>query len=133
MKDLSKKEYLETLSRCEKYNNWAKQYTQKNGWVVIPKDAQSPVIFTNDDRSAIEEYEWKQEPPVKYFLYVDEKNRRATTWTGQILATVQFGAAYRSNFGDTRQPIWLKGTNGKKYYGTYFKSSGDYARIKMLN
>jgi hypothetical protein len=33
--------------------------------------------------------------------------------------------------GDKRQPIDIYAINGKKYHGTYYKSSGDYARVKL--
>jgi hypothetical protein len=64
----------------------------------------------------------------------------ATTFTGEILGKVDFGCEYQvpvntypSNFmgrESTRVSISVHGINGVEYYGTYFKSSGDYARIK---
>jgi len=86
---------------------------------------------TNEERSAIEVYEFVHDPPVKYFLYIDEPSRSATTWMGDVLGRVSFGQSYRSAFGDTRVPIWVDAINGLLYHGTYFKSAGDYARIKL--
>jgi hypothetical protein len=55
-----------------------------------------------------------------------------TTWTGQILG---YGHVYanvqRSNWGDKRQTVWMLGVNGCCYWGTYYKSAGDYARMTM--
>jgi hypothetical protein len=81
----------------------------------------------------MEVYEWNTNPPTKYFAYVNEKTKKLTTWTGDILGTVRLGAPYKTyGFGvSTRCPIWVKGTNGKTYYGTYYQSSGDYARITI--
>lgn len=84
---------------------------------------------TNEERSACEVYEWTVNPPDRYFLYVN-RTREATTWTGDKLGTVSFGSEYRDNFGGKRVPITVYGTNGVKYHGTYYTSSGDYARIK---
>ena len=69
-------------------------------------------------------------PPDKYFVYIDEANRTATTWMGEKLGDVTFGHAYRAVFGDVRVPVWVTGINGVKYYGTYYKSAGNYARIQ---
>lgn len=87
---------------------------------------------TNDERSQVEEYEWMTNPPEKYFLYINETGQRATatTWTGQLLGQVSFGQSYRDNFGGKRIPVTVQGTNGREYYGTYFTSAGNYARIK---
>lgn len=45
---------------------------------------------------------------------------------------VTFGREYRDSFGGRRVPIWIDAINGRRYAGTYFKSSGDYARVKLL-
>jgi hypothetical protein len=86
--------------------------------------------LTNKDRSNIEVYEWLKNPPQSYFVYISEKEWDVVTWTGQKLGKVWMGSSYKSNFGDMRRSIDVIGTNGVKYYGTYFCSAGDYARIK---
>ena len=86
--------------------------------------------FDNEHTSAIEVYKFMQDKPQSYFLYIDEQTRQATTWTGAKLGSVVFLREYRSTFGDTRVSIRVKGINGIVYYGTYYKSAGDYARIK---
>lgn len=140
-------EYLMLKNREVIYNKWAEQYKQKNGWTVIPVDAIPPVKFDNDDRSAMEVWEWKHNPPEKYFLYITETKNNpvgfpyekplwiATTWTGQKLGNVRYGAEFHCwGFGrrSTRQSITVYGNNGVRYYGTYYKSSGNYARIKRM-
>lgn len=92
--------------------------------------------MTNDERSAIELYEWLAEKPDTYFLYIrsgyegELRVDAATTWTGQPLGNVRFGRAWRDNFGGTRVPVTVYGHNGVHYVGTYFKSAGDYARVR---
>lgn len=92
----------------------------------------------NSITSAHEVYEWLHNPPAKYFAYVKLTTDRQgygagilTTWTGEKLGNLHAGRRYRSGFGyDTyRRSISVVGTNGVKYYGTYYESSGDYARI----
>lgn len=85
---------------------------------------------TNDERTEVELFDFLNDPPSRYFLYIDEPNRLATTWTGKRLGSVQFGREWRDNFGGTRQSVWIKAINGKTYQGTYYKSSGNYARVK---
>lgn len=94
--------------------------------------------MTNAERSAREVAEWLKDPPESYFLYVrdinDSDGRRApvvTTWTGDVLGTITgWGATWVDNMGSTRRTLYVHGTNGVDYWGTYFKSAGDYARIK---
>jgi len=103
---------------------------------------------TNDERSAVEVFDFITNPPEKYFLYIDLNggsfqkckypapqhngpNGFATTWTGERLGSVSFGHAYYSNFGDVRVPVTVKAINGRRYVGTYFYSAGDYAHIRL--
>ena len=85
----------------------------------------------NDYQSALEVYEFLEDPPDKYFAYVDEKEMRLITWTGQTLGKIiKMGGKFKGNMGDDRITIIVKGINGREYYGTYYCSAGDYARIK---
>jgi hypothetical protein len=96
----------------------------------------------NQKTSEQEVEEWKANPPDKYFLYIKEvpivvdgvrlahSIGTATTWMGDLLGRVYFGREYRSNFGDKRVPVTVYGNNGARYHGTYYKSAGDYARVR---
>ena len=90
---------------------------------------------TNEERSALEVYDFVHSPPDKYFLYVDDKTGKATTFTGDVLGSVERGRSYKSPaFGtpSTRVPIKVYGINGVTYSGTYFSSAGSYARVKRV-
>ena len=87
---------------------------------------------TNEERSKVEVYEWNKNKPNKYFLYINRTKNLATTWMGDPLGKVVFGNEYRANFGGKRIPITVYGTNGCNYHGTYYSSSGDYARVTMM-
>jgi len=94
---------------------------------------------SNEERSALEVFEFLNDPPIKYFLYIKEGNPaqaaplvgQATTWTGDRLGYGRFGRSSRSNMGDVRVPVTISAINGRTYVGTYFKSAGDYARIRL--
>jgi hypothetical protein len=100
----------------------------------------------NRQTSQLELANWMREKPQRYFVYVkartnterigcnppDERYLRGTitTWVGDELGIVFGGLPYRDNFGGERVAIDVVGNNGVIYYGTYYKSSGDYCRLK---
>ena len=126
----------EQAADIRKRNNallaWVDSIRGKNGWASYrPEDKPSSVPdLTNEERSALEVFDFVSNPPDKYFLYINEVTHNATTWTGETLGRVSFGCEYRDNFGGRRVPVTVRGINGRVYHGTYYKSSGNYARIK---
>lgn len=87
---------------------------------------------TNAERSAIEVYEFIENPPKKYLVYVDVEKKVVTTWVGDVLGRVTWmGSRYKSSFGDKRVNFGFRGINGYDYYGTHYCSSGDYARVRQ--
>lgn len=116
----------------EEHNAWAQQFKQKNGWVVIPAEASAacPCPMSNEQRGKLEQFEFYAEMPDRYFGYVNEKEKTFTTWTGDYLGRVVFGREFRDNFGGRRVSIDVHCLNGTRYFGTYYKSAGDYARIR---
>lgn len=103
----------------------------KKNWLSKEECDKLPQV-TNEERSNVEFYYWQHTKPSSYFLYINEEKKLATTWTGQELGKVSFGKEYKSIFRDTRQSITVYGNNGLIYHGTYYKSAGDYARIKQF-
>jgi len=130
----SHSEYLKAKIALSEYEMSANVYRTQNKTNGIPVEICATFphanIVNNDLRGCIELYEFAQDKPKKYFLYINEKEKKATTWNGEILGNVFFGKSYISNMGDKRQQIDVYAINGVKYYGIYFKSSGNYARIK---
>jgi hypothetical protein len=112
---------------------WVDSIRGKNGWASYrPEDKPTNVPdVSNEERSALEVFEFCQTPPAKYFLYIREKDHTATTWTGDVLGQVSFGREWRDSFGGRRVPVTIRAVNGLTYHGTYFKSSGDFARIRQ--
>ncbi|MCP4900013.1 MAG: hypothetical protein GY906_23845 [bacterium] len=84
---------------------------------------------TNEEKSACEQFEFAHSKPERYFLYVNQQNKLATTWMGDKLGAVTFGRLWRDNFGGTRIPITVLGINGVRYHGTCYTSAGEYVRI----
>lgn len=97
-----------------------------------PNELPPDIIPPNDEEwSSCEVFEFCNDPPIRYFLYIDQSKGLATTWTGEPLGRVSFGKEFRDNFGGKRIPVTIRAINGCVYHGYYFKSSGSYARVKM--
>jgi hypothetical protein len=130
-------EYAVLKNRSDKYEAARKElFPNTNAFTPemiasIVKHAGIDRAPDNTERSQIETYEFIVNPPESYFLYINREKRTATTWTGEVLGVVTFGNEWRDNFGGKRVPVTVTAINGKTYHGTYFKSSGDYARIKQ--
>ena len=123
-------------ARLTKFNNWLGKRTSYK-WEDIPADVRH---VSNEERSQLEVYEFVHNPPERYFLYIrmdtdpaGQWNRTgiATTWAGEKLGDVRAGHRYRSNMGDVRVPVRIRAINGRTYVGTFYQSSGDYARVRL--
>lgn len=105
----------------------------KKNWLSPEESALFPI--TNDERSAIELYEWKRDNPQHYVVYVSTgtlnnyRNGRATTWTGDLLGRVVLHRKSYSPVGGVFWVITVYGSNGISYYGRWFYQSGDAAVI----
>lgn len=126
----------EIAAREKQLQAWIDTIRSKNGWASYkPEDKPANIPdVTNDERSSLEVFNFVTNPPDRYFLYINEERFIATTFTGEKLGSVSFGREYQSpGFyrGSKRVPVTIKGINGRTYYGTYFKSAGNYARVKM--
>jgi hypothetical protein len=125
------------MARSAGLRDWlaATGRTSKSGWSSYKhEDAIAAGINppTDAELSSFELFEFCRAKPDRYFLYISEPIGLATTWTGEKLGRVTFGRAYRDNFGGTRVPVWVKAVNGCSYFGTHFKSAGDYARVRKV-
>lgn len=120
-------------ARCDKLAAWVDTQRAPNGWASYREEDIPPGVprVTNEERSALEVYEFIHDPPAKYFLYINEEKRMATTWTGETLGRIELGQPYRDNFGGRRVPVRIHAINGRTYAGTYFTSAGSYARVKL--
>jgi len=140
---ITQEQYEDIGAREAMLKEWIKSngYLKRNGWSAYPSDAvPGNCKVTNEERSEVELYEWMTNPPDKYLLYIfknrEEGGYYAGTWTGTKLGSVIMGREYRCPaFGrwcSVRVPITVIGENEKIYWGTYYTSSGDYARIRQF-
>lgn len=120
--------------RIDRHTQWLRS-TGKNSYHPDEVPAHLKPLVTNEERGAVEVYEFLNDVPEKYFLYIREKDKTAVTWNGEKLGDVTFGYSYSCpgfwGRPSKRQPVTIRAINGRTYHGTYFKSSGDYARVKL--
>lgn len=130
---LTAEEYTALRARYDAYEQ-ARARICASPTCVTPDEARLlPPALSNDERSALEVYEFCRDLPADYFCYVDTASNRVTTWPGQTLGRiVAWGQPFTSNMGDKRRYLRVAAINGLTYGGYYYCSSGDYARLKML-
>lgn len=134
----SEAQYHVAAQMVSAYDFAAANWRKENNTNGIPTEVCATFPYgaavTNELRSQIEVWEFLHKPIDKYFIYIDERAYTATTWMGSVLGIVNFHPPFTAKVGkntSTRQHITVHGIDGKKYYGTYYTSSGNYARIKL--
>lgn len=130
-------EYLDAYYKYQQNEAVTTNYLKENKTNSISVEISNTFPYANEVtnalRSAIEAWEFKIKPPQKYIVYVNLKKNVVTTWTGQVLGIItSIGKEHRSNMGDIRISIRFKGINNLTYAGTFYKSAGDYARVKTV-
>lgn len=88
---------------------------------------------TNEERSAVELFDFMKEQPSRVFAYRTTSNRAIHNWMGETLASVTWeGSEYRDNMGGKRYAFRAIGVNGIAYAGVAFPSAGDYVRMRAV-
>jgi hypothetical protein len=128
---ITESEYLDLKNKYNAYAIARELVCGKRNYVTLDDQKLLPEPCTNEEISQIEVYEFVTKFPEEYLLYVNEEKCIVTTWTGEKLGRCILGREYNSNMGDNRRSIKIWGINHKEYYGTYYQSTGDYARVKM--
>ncbi len=139
---LSRRRYRAMSGRIERYEAACEKMKGTRAGFWTPAEVRAACRLanlraapTNEERSFCEVYRFVHDPPDRYFLYVNEGNRVVTTWVGHVLGQAHFGRPYKApGFGrfQVRVPVRVRGINGREYAGTYYKSTGDYARVKLI-
>lgn len=148
---LTAAEYEQTREALDAFESWRGNRSSYHP-DEIPPDV--PRV-TNEQRSAVELYEFNRDKPESYFAYVRYPNRETplvftaarrdngpapgstvelTTWTGELMARGRVLSRWRDNFGSIRVAIRVECVDGSgvEYSGTAFYSAGDYARIRRV-
>lgn len=130
---ITKEQRNEICARLDKFNAWLGTRCSYRS-----EEVPAGLEVSNDERAQVELFDFVNNPPDRYFLYISAKNGthygasgEANIWTGVKLGDVQFGNTWRDNMGSIRVSVSIYAVNGYTYHGTYFKSAGDYARVKM--
>lgn len=131
--NITEQEYQVVKAKYEAYHKARKELCKGRNYVTIDEQKLLPESPTHDEISSLEVYEFRHDMFPKYFAYVDVRNLVVTTWTGEVLGDIMtYGSRYYSNMGDERVNIRVKMINDREYTGIYFKSSGDYCRLRLI-
>lgn len=109
------------------------RFADKKGWVYMTLAQQQEAYkavgmkITNKLRSQVEVYEFIHNKPYTYSAYVNVTKKEMTTWTGEVLGTIQFLT------NSSRPSIQVTAINGLTYKGSYYKQSGNYCRVKAIS
>ena len=92
---------------------------------------------TNQELSSVEVFEFANSAPKSFYAYVNKSTNSIETFNGDFLGNVVFGKehkypAFNKTFSK-RVPIKVNAINGLTYYGVWYKSSGNYARLKVCS
>lgn len=138
---LTDQQAAELRARYERFAAWLDTKRGRNGWASykpdeVPAELQG-VALTNEETAALELYEFERDAPMHLFCYVTRKPGEAwkcSTFAGGSYGTVAVGYSYRvPGFycrPSTRRSVTLRAINGWIYSGTFYESSGDYARLR---
>ena len=138
-------QYTELKAREARNRAFVDTKRGKNGWASYkPEEMPAGCEMTNEERSAIEVYEFERRTEAgPYFAYIGHSKGReslgpatVSTFTGDKLADIiDTGKPYRCPaFGrsSTRQNFRARGIDGRIWSGTFYKSSGDYCRMRPV-
>lgn len=134
----SKSEYKKLRDQNSKYNKSFEVYRKKTkrNWIneEEAKKYDMPKSISNDKKSAIEVYEYKNKPlkkGEKYNAYLSNDGKYITTWTGDKLADVN-DLRKNKSFG-YEEKYSFEGTdiNGKKIKGRAYAGKGGYVRFTI--
>lgn len=130
---ISKERAADIRARCDALAAWMNA-NKRNSYTVDELRAAGVAEVSNEERGALELYEWFTDIPERYFAYVKEGKalgelHTVTTFMGDSLGHCSLGPVWRSNLGDRRRSVILIGTNGARYHGTYYCDAGTYCRL----
>jgi len=135
---LTPERHAELSARNARHNAWVDTIRNpRNGWASYkPEDVPADCRMTNEERAELETHEFVASPPERVFAYVKETAGRyfhgtVTGFMGNAFGECYLGSSWRDNFGGTRRAVRLQAINGKTYVGTFYKSSGDYCRLRL--
>lgn len=133
---LSPEEAADLRQRLDAATQWLRQHGQLS---YDPKDPALPDFVrdqpTNEERSALEVFEFLRDRPEKYFAYYTDDLTAVTTWMGDKLGDIVYrGPAYKVGFwpGATMRRVRVVAITGDRYAGVCNISGGTYCRLKRM-
>lgn len=126
------------INQFESWRNGRTSYRVEEIPPNVPK-------VSNHERSLVEVYEFKHNPPARYTVYIKRevvsagvvgKGITATTWMGHVLGHGKLGQSYRIGRKYRNNIVYrveFQAINGHTYRGQYYASAGDYAHVRKVS
>lgn len=125
-------------ARDARYEAWAVQFRQSNGWTVIPTSVKAPVNarMTNKQRSALELLRFRSQSSNVWTVYdhTDGLDSRGTvtTWMGDVLGRVTSRRFYRGGFGARMCFVRFTGIDGREWAGRYGYQHQECVNVRVV-
>ena len=138
---ISRERYLKLREMTRRYEAARKKFDPKRyqrggGYDVKDRTIISAMAghrdTTNEEKSQIEDFEWRMYPPSRYFAYYDSAMTKITGFMGNVLGRIIWKGSVTRAFGGKRQNITIVGTNNVMYAGVCNLTGGTYCRLKRI-
>jgi len=138
---ISRERYLKLREMTRRYEAARKKFDPKRyqrggGYDVKDRTIISAMAghrdTTNEEKSQIEDFEWRMYPPSRAFGYYDAAMTKITGFMGNVLGRIIWKGSVTRAFGGKRQNITIVGTNNVMYAGVCNLTGGTYCRLKRI-
>lgn len=138
---ISRERYLKLREQTRRYEAARKKYDPKRyqrGGGYTPKERVLISVLsgvrdtTNEEKSLIEDYEWRMFPPSRYFAYYDSAMTKITGFMGNLIGRIVYKGTVQKVWGGKRQNVTIRGTNNVMYSGVCNLTGGTYCRMKRV-
>jgi len=125
-------DYERERTICDKAAAYAEQFRQKNGWIVIPKEAAAHTDYAACDnamRGRVERFEIFRDKPARLYAYLNSDCTAVTTWPGDNLGSARV-EHYRTAGGKRR--VRIETTIAGARYKGFGEGAGMFCNLRRV-